>query len=200
MAEQQISAALVRELRETTGSPLMDCKKALVEAGGDIGKAQEVLRLKGIKTADKKSTRDTKEGLVGFYRHHDGKKAVLVEVNCESDFVARNETFQEFTSDVAMHVMAMRPDYVHRDEVPEDVRKKEEEMILASDELQSKPEAARSKIVEGRLRKFFESCCLLDQRFVKDESKTIEQYLKETVSSVGENIKVSRFVLVEVGG
>ena len=196
----EISAATVRELRETTGSPLMDCKRALQEAGGDLEKATEVLRQKGIKTAAKKASRATEEGAIGFYRHHDGKRAVLVEVNCESDFVARNEKFQEFVSDVAMHIMAMSPEYVHRDEVPEDVHNKERELIMASDELQKKPEAAREKIAEGKMRKFFEGRCLMDQHFVKDESKTIEQYLKETVSSIGENIKIRRFVKLEVGG
>ncbi len=195
----QISATAVRDLRESTGSPLMDCKKALVESDGDIEKATEILRKKGLKTADKKSARATHQGTIGFYRHHDGKKAVMVEVQCESDFVGKNDAFQQFAADVAMHIMAMKPEYVDREQVPADIVKKEEELILASDELQKKPEAARGKIVEGRLRKFYESCCLLDQPFVKDDSKTVQGYLKETIGTLGENIKVERFVCYEVG-
>lgn len=201
MSETQIKAQDVRTLRDETGSPMMECKKALVESGGDIEKAKELLRLKGVKTAAKKEGRDTSQGIIGLYLHHDARRAVLVELNCETDFVARNEKFQLFANDLAKHVLAMRPDYVTREEVPAEIVAKEQAMIEAesADELAKKPAEARAKILEGRMRKFFEAHCMLDQKFVLDESKTIEQLLKEQVAALGENIKIRRFSRIEVG-
>jgi len=195
-----ITAAAVGQLRQKTGAGMMDCKKALVEAEGDAGKAEILIRQKGLQKVAKKAGRTASEGFVGCYQHHDGKKAVLVELNCETDFVARNEKFQELANNLAMHVLALRPTYVSREQVPEDARKREEEVILGSEELQSKPEAAREKIVEGKMRKFFEQSCLLDQAFVKDETgKTIDQVLKDAIVNLGENIQIRRFTKIEVG-
>ena len=184
-----------------TGAGMMDCKKALVEAEGDVEKAKDVIRQKGLAKVAKKAGRAAGEGLVGYYRHHDGKKAVILELNCETDFVARNEKFQELANDLAMHVLAASPSYVSREGVPEEDANREKEVILGSEELQSKPEAAREKIVEGKMRKYYEQHCLLDQVFVKDESgKTVEQVLKDAIAGLGENIQVRRFSKIEVGG
>ena len=201
MADVQISAADVRALRDDTGSPMMECKKALVEAGGDIGKAKEVLRLKGIKTASKKEGRTTAQGRIGIYQHFDGRRACMVELNCETDFVARNEKFLELANNLAKHVMALAPRFVSREDVPAEEAKKEEALIAkeSAEELAKKPEQARAKILEGRMRKFFEGLCLMDQSYVLDESKTVQQLLTEQVAALGENIRVGRIARVEVG-
>jgi elongation factor Ts len=180
---------------------MMECKKALVEASGDLEKAKEWLRVKGIAKAEKKEGRATGQGAIGIYQHHDGRKAVMIEVNCETDFVARNEKFIDFAGDLAKHVMALRPEFVSREEVPQDDIKREEDLIRAesAEELAKKPEAAQAKILEGRMRKYFEQRCLLDQKFVLEESKTVEQVVKEQIASLGENIKVRRFARLEVG-
>lgn len=197
----EINAELVRKLRESTGSPMMDCKKALTEAQGDFEKAKEVLRLKGLKTAEQKVGRATAQGMVGVYLHHDKKRAAMVEVDCETDFVARNEKFIEFSNNLAKHVMAMRPGYVSRAEIPEELRKKEESLVMAesAEELSKKPEAARAKIIEGRMKKYFQQHCLLDQNFVLDETRTVESMLKDLIATLGENIRVQRFSRIEIG-
>jgi elongation factor Ts len=196
----EISAGLVRDLREKTGAGMMDCKKALVETAGDFEKAIEYLRKKGIAAAAKKAGRATKEGAVTAYIHGEGRVGVLLEVNCETDFVARTEQFRDFVKDVAMHVAAASPQWVRPEEVPADVIAKEKEIAVAQMQGQNKPQAVLEKIAEGKVKKFYEDTCLLQQVFVKDPNKTIEQLLKETIAVLGENITVrrfSRFVLGE---
>lgn len=177
----------------------MDCKKALSETGGDFEKAIEYLRKKGIASAAKKAGRATKEGAVYAYIHGEGKVGVLVEINCETDFVARTEQFRGFVKDVAMHVAAANPTYVRPEEVPADVLAKEKEIAVAQMQGQNKPQAVLEKIAEGKLKKYFEDTCLMNQVFVKDPNKTIEQLLKETIAALGENIMVRRFTRYVLG-
>ena len=196
----EISPMLVKELREKTGAGMMDCKKALTESSGDFEKAIEFLRKKGIASAAKKAGRATKEGAVSAYIHGEGKVGVLVEINCETDFVARTEQFRQFVKDVSMHIAAAQPQWVRSEEVPADVIAKEKEIAVAQMASSGKPQAVLEKIAEGKVNKFYEDTCLLNQPFVKDPSKTIEQLLKETIATLGENISVrrfSRFVLGE---
>ncbi len=196
----EISASLVKELREKTGAGMMDCKKALTETSGDFEKAIDYLRKKGIASASKKSGRLTKEGAVTSYIHGEGKVGVLLEVNCETDFVARTEQFRQFVKDVAMHIAAANPQWVRSDEVPAATLEKEKEIAVAQMQASGKPAAVLEKIAEGKLKKFFEDHCLLHQVFVKDPNKTMEQLLKESIAALGENISIrrfSRFVLGE---
>ena len=196
----EISASLVKELRDKTGAGMMDCKKALSETSGDFEKAVDYLRKKGIASASKKAGRATKEGAVTSYIHGEGKVGVLLEVNCETDFVARTEQFRTFVKDVAMHVAAANPIYVRPEEVPADVLAKEKEIAIAQMQASGKPAAVLEKIAEGKIKKFYEDSCLLNQAFVKDANKTIDQLLKETIAVLGENIMIrrfSRFVLGE---
>ena len=195
----EISANQVKELREKTGAGMMDCKKALAETGGDFEKAIEFLRKKGIASAAKKAGRATKEGAVYSYIHGEGKVGVLVEINCETDFVARTEQFRGFVKDVAMHVAAANPTYVRSEEVPADVLTKEKEIAVAQMQASGKPAAVLEKIAEGKIKKFYEDSCLLNQAFVKDPNKTIEQLLKETIAALGENISVRRFTRYVLG-
>ncbi len=196
-----ISAALVQKLREATGTAMMDCKRALEEAAGDFEKAKDVLRIKGLKTAEKVSTRETAQGAIGHYVHHDGKKAVIVEVNCQTDFVARTDKFKEFARTLAMHVAANKPRWVRREEVPAEAVEKEKALILAesAEEMAKKPEAARVKIIEGRLQKFFAQHCLVDQLWVMDDKKKVEDVRKDLVAATGENVSIRRFARIEVG-
>jgi elongation factor Ts len=191
-----IDAKQVKALREKTGAPMMDCKEALAESGGDMDKANEFLRKKGLKTADKKASRQTSEGLVGSYIHHNGLVGVLLEVNCETDFVARNPEFQEFVQNLCKHIAAANPRYVSPEEVPEDVLAKEKEIMRA--QITGKPDNIVDKIVEGKIRKFFEETCLLDQPFVMDDKKTITQVLKEIIGKLGENMRIRRFARFDV--
>ncbi len=193
-----ISATQVRELRDRSGAPMMDCKKALAENGGDLEKSLEWLRKKGVQTAAKKAGRDVSEGLVSSYIHHNGRVGVLLEVNCETDFVAKTEQFQGFCRDIALHIASMAPRHLDRDAVPEEEIAKEREILSAQIDT-SKPAEIQQKIVEGRLNKFYADHCLLEQAFVKDDSKTIEQLRAETVGKVGENIKIRRFARFDVG-
>lgn len=195
----EISAGLVKELREKTGAGMMDCKKALAESSGDFEKAIEYLRKKGIASASKKAGRATKEGAVVSYIHGEGKVGVLLEVNCETDFVARTEQFRAFTKDVAMHVAAANPAYVRPEEVPADIVAKEKEIAVAQMQASGKPAAVLEKIAEGKIKKFYEDSCLLQQAFVKDPNKTIEQLLKETIAALGENIMIRRFARFQLG-
>ncbi len=195
----EISASLVKELREKTGAGMMDCKKALTETSGDFEKAIEYLRKKGIAAASKKAGRMTKEGAVTSYIHGEGKVGVLLEVNCETDFVARTEQFKQFVKDLAMHVAAAGPQWVTADEVPATILEKEKEIAVAQMQASGKPAAVLEKIAEGKLKKFYEDHCLLHQVFVKDSSKTIEQLLKETIAALGENISVRRFARFVLG-
>src|SRR6185437_7501561 len=194
-----ISAGLVKELREKTGAGMMDCKKALAESSGDFEKAIEFLRKKGIASAAKKAGRATKEGAVTSYIHGEGKVGVLLEVNCETDFVARTEQFRQFVKDVAMHVAAANPAYVRPEEVPADVIAKEKEIAVAQMQASGKPAAVLEKIAEGKIKKFYEDTCLMNQAFVKDPNKTIEQLLKETIAALGENIMIRRFARFQLG-
>jgi len=194
-----ISAQMVKEIRERTGAGMMDCKRALEASGGDMEKAVEELLKKGLAKAAKKSGRIAAEGIVGHYIHGGGRIAVLVEVNCETDFVARNEDFLTFVEDVSMHIAAMNPQYLSGDEIEEADRAKQNEIFLAQAKESGKPEKILGKIVEGKMRKWQEENSLLTQKSVKDTEKTIEQLRSELVAKLGENISIRRFVRWEVG-
>ena len=195
----QVTAAMVKELREKTGAGMMDCKKALAEVDGDMDKAVDHLRKKGLSDAAKKSGRIAAEGLVTSYIHAGGKIGVLLEVNCETDFVAKNDQFKEFCSDIAMHICANKPEVVSPEDVPADLVVKEQEIYMAKAKEQGKPDNIIQKIVEGQINKFVNSISLLKQPFVKNPDVTVEQYIAETVATIGENIKVRRFVRYEMG-
>ncbi len=194
-----ISAKTVKELREKTGAGFMDCKKALTETDGDLEKAIVYLREKGLSAAQKKAGRVTAEGLVYAYIHAGGKLGVLVEVNCETDFVARNEDFVALVHDIAMHIAAMAPQFVSRSEVPAEVIEAEKAIYVAQAKETGKPDHVIEKIVEGKIDKFLKGICLLEQPFVKDPDKTIEKLIVENVARVGENITVRRFARFKVG-
>jgi len=194
-----ITAAQVSELRKVTGAGLMDCKKALAETGGDQEKAIDYLRKKGLAAASKKAGRIASEGIVGSYIHGGGKIGVLVEVNCETDFVAKNEAFQVFVKDIAMHIAAASPLYVRREEVPGDLLEREKDIYRAKAKETGKPDAIIEKIVEGQINKFYGDICLLEQAFVKDPDKTIQTYLNETIASIGENMSIRRFTKFVLG-
>jgi elongation factor Ts len=193
----QISAKLVADLRAQTGAGLMDCKKALVEAAGDAEQAISILRKKGVATAAKKAGRDASEGVVESYIHLGGKVGVLVELKCETDFVAKNEDFKSLAKDIAMHVAASSPLYVSREDVPEDVIEKERD--IAASQAEGKPPQAIQKIVEGKLDKYFSTICLLEQPFVKNPDQTIRDLLTENVSKMGENLVLGRFARFQLG-
>ncbi len=194
----EISAAMVKDLREKTGAGMMDCKKALSENAGDFTKAEEWLRKKGLSAAGKKAGRLAAEGLVGTYVHS-GKIGVLVEVNCETDFVGRNEDFAALVKDIAMHIAAANPTYVRREEIPAEVLEKEKEIHRAQLRDAKKPEAMWEKIIPGKLEKFYETVCLVDQYYVKDDKKKISDIITEKVAKIGENISIRRFVRYQVG-
>ncbi len=188
-----VKAAVVKELREKTGAGMMECKKALVETEGDLEKAVTILREKGLSAAAKKTGRITAEGLVDAYIHMGGKIGVLIEVNCETDFVAKNEEFRNFVRDLCMQIAAVNPKYISVDEVPEEV-KEEEKQIYRTQALQDgKPEKIVDKIAEGKLSKFYSENCLLEQAFVKDNDLTISDLLKELIAKLGENVTIRRF-------
>ena len=193
-----ISADEVRKLRERTGQGMMDCKRALEEAGGDPKKAVEILRKKGLATAEKKSARTAAEGRIHAYIHHNGKVGVLVEVNCETDFVAKNEQFQQFLNDVCLHICATAPLAVARAEVSEDLVATERR--IAREQVEGKkPDAIVDKIVDGKLNKWFADRVLLEQPFVKDDTRTVQEVLTDLIAKIGENIVVKRFARFEVG-
>lgn len=194
-----IDGNLVKELRQRTGAGIMDCKKALEGNDGDIEKAIEDLRKRGLAKAAKKTGRVTKEGLIGSYVHAGGKIGVLVEVNCETDFVARTEDFQTLVKDVAMQVAASNPLYLNRNHVPAEVIEKEKDILRIQAVDSGKPEKVIDRIVEGRLEKFFSEACLIDQPFIKNPDQTIQDMLNETVSRIGENIAIRRFVRYQLG-
>ena len=195
----EISATLVKDLREKTGAGMMDCKKALVETKGDFELAIEYLRKKGIASAAKKSGRLTREGVVFSYIHGEGKVGVLLEVNCETDFVARTEQFRQLVKDVAMHIAAASPQWLRAEEVPAETLNKEKEIAIEQMKASGKPAAVLEKIAEGKLNKYFEDHCLMHQTFVKDPSKSIDQLVKEAVAKLGENISIRRFVRYVLG-
>lgn len=194
-----ITAAQVNELRKITGAGLMDCKKALTETNGDIEQAVDYLRKKGLAAASKKAGRAATEGTVGSYIHAGGKIGVLVEVNCETDFVARNDNFLAFVKDIAMHIAAASPQYVRREEVPVELLEREKEIYRAKARETGKPENIIEKIIEGQVNKFYAEICLMEQNFVKDSDKTVQQFLNETISSIGENMSVRRFARFVLG-
>lgn len=195
----EISASIVKQLRDRTGAGMMECKKALVEAKGDLGEAETLLRKWGIASAGKKATRTTRQGTVGSYIHAGAQLGVLVEVNCESDFVARTDDFQELVRDLAMHIAAADPQFIRKEDVSEAVLAKEKEIQKARALNEGKPEKVAEKIVEGRMAKFYEEVCLLEQPFVKENTMTIDQLIKAKIAKLGENISVSRFARFKVG-
>jgi elongation factor Ts len=195
----EIPVSAVKELRERTGAGMMDCKKALVESNGDMEKAIEYLREKGLSSAAKKAGRIAAEGLVDSYIHMGGRIGVLIEVNCETDFAAKSDQFKELVKDLAMQVAAARPEYVRREEVPAEVIEKEKAIYTAQAMNEGKPQAIAEKITVGKLEKFFKDVCLLEQPFIKDNDKTVEQVVKEAIAKIGENISVRRFIRYERG-
>ena len=192
----EVSAAVVKQLREKTGVGMMDCKKALAEAKGDMAEAEKILRKKGAATATKKAGREAKEGVIASYIHFD-KVGVLVEINCETDFVARNESFREFVKDVTLQIAAAHPLYVNREEVPESLLATERE--IAAGQVKGKPENIVEKIVAGKIDKYFGTVCLMEQAFVKDQNKTMKDLLTEKVAELGENLVIRRFTRYAVG-
>ena len=201
MSTTQIPAALVKELREKTGAGMMDCKNALTETGGDLDQAVTLLRKQGLAAAQKRAGRDANEGTVASYIHQGGRLGVLVEVNCETDFVARTDRFQQFAHDVALNVAAMKPQYVSSDDVPDEYKAKEREVY--ADQAKDKPESAREKIVEGKLAKHLSEICLLQQPFFRDgtekNQRTMEDLRAEASSELGENITIRRFEIFQLG-
>lgn len=195
----EITAEDVKKLREKTGAGMMDCKAALNEAKGDFEEAIIILRKKGISTAAKKSGRDAKEGLVGSYIHSNGKIGVLVEINCETDFVARTDDFKEMVKNIAMHIAASDPKFVRREEVTDDILKREREVYLAQAKASGKPDNIAEKIVDGKMDKYYAETCLLEQSYVKDPSITIKDYVTSMISKVGENISINRFTRFRIG-
>jgi elongation factor Ts len=194
-----MSAKLIKELRGRTGAGILDCKKALNETDGDLDKAADWLRKKGIANAAKKSGRIAAEGIIGHYIHAGGKIAVVVEVNCETDFVAMNDGFQDLVRDIAMHIASENPRYVTKDEVSDADIAAEREIQIGRAIEEGKPPHIAEKMVDGRMRKWFEEVVLLEQKFIKDDKKTINDLLVEAVTTIGENIKVRRFTRYEVG-
>ena len=194
-----INAALVKQLRDTTGAGMMECKAALVEAKGSLDDATTILRKRGLAQATKKAGRSTNEGLIGSYIHMGGRIGVLVEVNCESDFVARTDDFQNLAREIAMHIAAANPQYVRREDVPPDVLDRERDIFRGQMEGQNKPVAVIDKIIDGKLNSFYEQVCLLDQPSIRDPKLTIGQIVQAAVAKMGENIAIPRFVRFKLG-
>jgi elongation factor Ts len=195
----EITAALVKELRDRTGAGMMECKKALEEAKADVAEAEIVLRKRGIAAAHKKATRATKQGVIGTYIHPGAQLGVMVEINCESDFVARTDDFQELVHDVAMQIAAADPQFIRREDVTQAALDRERDIYRERAKNEGKPEKMLDKIVEGRMSKYYEEVCLLEQPFVKDNSITIGQLIATKIAKVGENISVARFARFKVG-
>ena len=198
-AEIQITAQQVKELREKTGAPMMDCKAALTEAKGDMAEAETVLRKRGLASAQKRAGRATLEGMVGSYINAGGKIGVMIELNCESDFVARTDEFQHLAHDLAMHIAAADPRYIRKEEVTPEILAKEKEIYRAQALASGKPEKVVDRIVEGKMEKFYEEVCLLEQHFVKDPGQTVGQVVASCIGKLGENITVRRFSRFKVG-
>lgn len=195
----EITAALVKQLRDKTGAGMMECKKALQEANGDLAEAEVVLRKRGIASAGKKSSRATRQGVIGSYIHPGAQLGVMVEINCESDFVARTDDFQNLVHDVAMQVAAADPQFIRKEEVTAEVLEKEKDIARDRARAEGKPEKILDKIVEGRMSKFYEEVCLMEQPFIKDNSLTVGQLIASLIGKLGENITVARFVRFKVG-
>ena len=197
MTTMEISAALVKKLRDATGAGMMECKAALTEANGDLEAATTLLRKRGLAAASKKAGRSTSEGLVGHYIHMGGKIGVLVEINCESDFVARTDKFQDLTREIAMHIAAANPTYVRREDVPADLVAREQEIYR--DQAKGKPAQVIDKIIDGKLNSYYQQVCLMEQASVRDPNVTITQLVQDAIRLLGENITVTRFVRMKVG-
>jgi elongation factor Ts len=195
----EITAQLVKDLRERTGAGMMECKSALKEANGDLSDAEVVLRKRGIASAGKKSSRATKQGLIGTYIHHGGQLGVMLEVNCESDFVARTDDFKELVHDLARHIAAADPQFVRKEDVTPAAIEKEKDIQRARVIAEGKPENVADKIVEGRMAKFYEEVCLYQQPFVKENTLTVEDLIKTKIAKLGENMSVARFIRFKVG-
>ncbi len=195
----EISASMVKELRETTGAPMMDCKKALSESNGNLEEAISYLRKKSIATASKKVDRSTTEGLIESYIHPGSKLGVMIELNCETDFVARSDDFKELIKNLSMHIAALNPLFISKNDVNPELIEKEKEIYLTQAKNSGKPEKIWSKIVDGRLEKFFSEICLLDQTYIKDDKRTVKDIINEVVAKLGENISVRRFVRYQLG-
>lgn len=195
----EITAQMVKDLRDSTGAPFIDCKKALEEVSGDMDKALDILKIRGVAKASKKVGRETPEGTVMSYIHAGGKIGVMVEINCETDFVARNEEFQEFAREVAMQIAASNPKYVSKDEIPADELEKEKEVLKAQVVESGKPADIADKIVEGKIEKFYEDVCLLNQTYIRDNKVKIDDLLQALIAKIGENIKVRRFIRFQLG-
>ncbi len=195
----EISAKMVKELRDQTGVGMMDCKKALTEANGDIEKAKEILRKKGLSKADKKSGRATDNGAIVDYIHFNNRVGVMLEINCETDFVARTDEFKELGRNICKHIAMENPKFVTREEVKPEVIEKEKEIYRAQLADSGKPEKVIEKIIEGKLEKFYAENCLMEQKYFLDDSKTIEEMIKEAIAKMGENISIRRFVRFELG-
>src|SRR5215467_10958769 len=195
----EITAALVKQLRERTGAGMMECKKALVESKGDLAEGEVLLRKWGIASAGKKASRTTRQGLIDTYIHAGGQLGVMVEINCESDFVARTDDFKELVHDVAMHIAAADPRYIRKEDVEPAILEKEKEIARDRARGEGKPEKVLDRIVEGRLAKFYEEVCLLEQPFVKENTLSVGQLIKTKIAKLGENISVSRFTRFKVG-
>ena len=193
----EINPQLVKQLRDKTNAGMMDCKRALAESGGDLGKAEAILRTKGIASASKKASRATREGIVASYIHLQGKVGVLVEVNCETDFVAKNENFREFVKDITLHIAAAHPLYVSREEVPANMI--DAEKAIYESQVKGKPANVVNKIVDGKLDKFYSTVCLLEQGFIKNPDQTINELLSAKIAELGENIVIRRFTRYLVG-
>jgi elongation factor Ts len=196
----EITAQMVKELREATNAGVLDCKKALSEADGNFEEAVEILRKKGLSAAAKKAERDAKDGMIGVYVHPGARMASMVSLACETDFVARTEQFQQLAYDLAMHVVASRPEYVSREDVPADIVEREKAIFAEQMANSGKPEHIIDQIVEGKLDKWYSEVCLLEQPYVKNPDVTIESLLKESIAALGENIKVNTFSRLEIGG
>lgn len=196
----EITTQMVKELRTATNAGVNDCKKALVDAAGDFDKAVEILRKKGLASAAKKASRDTREGIIGHYIHFGSKAASLVELNCETDFVGRTDDFQQLSKDLAMHVVAARPIWVTREEVPADAVAREKDIYREQMTTSGKPAAVIEKIIEGKLDKWYSEVCLLEQPYIKDPDKKIQDLLTNAIAKLGENIRISRFARMEIGG
>ncbi|MDH3885588.1 MAG: translation elongation factor Ts [Desulfobacterales bacterium] len=195
----EINAAMVKQLREKTGAGMMDCKKALLEVNGDMDKALEFLRKKGLATAQKRAGRAMTEGAIQSYIHMTGKLGVMVEVNCETDFVAKNEDFKEFAKNIAMHIAASNPLGIKPEDIPEEIVESEKDIYRAQALDMGKPENILDKIVEGKLKKFYEDNCLLNQPFVRDPDISVADLMNELIAKIGENITIKRFVRYQIG-
>ncbi len=195
----EISSAMVKELRDKTGTGMMDCKEALTAAGGDFEKAIDILRKKGMSAATKRSSKAAKDGTISSYIHMGGKIGVMVEINCETDFVAKTEDFKTMTKDIAMHIAASNPLYLRPDEIPDDALNREKEIYRSQLQEEKKPEKIWDKIIEGKLKKFYEDVCLTEQKFIKNQDITVETLINNMIAKTGENIIIRRFARFQLG-